>query len=72
MGRKRGPREEGMDLVSPQSGLHEKNAAIWRLAVPGLALKVEIGQGRIRPLLRQVFLSPTDNTVHTVFHDNGW
>ncbi|EPY74057.1 nuclear transcription factor Y subunit beta [Camelus ferus] len=41
MGRKRGPREEGMDLVSPQSGLHEKNAAIWRLAVPGLALKMD-------------------------------
>ncbi|XP_066119217.1 nuclear transcription factor Y subunit beta isoform X1 [Saccopteryx bilineata] len=44
VGRKRGPREEGMDLVFPQSGFPVKNAAIWRLAVPGLAPKVEFGQ----------------------------
>ncbi|XP_074182336.1 nuclear transcription factor Y subunit beta isoform X1 [Rhinolophus sinicus] len=44
VGRKRGPWQEGVDLVSPQSGLHVKNATIWRLAVPGLAPKVEIGQ----------------------------
>ncbi|XP_070363278.1 nuclear transcription factor Y subunit beta isoform X1 [Equus asinus] len=44
VGRKRGPREEGTDAVSPRSGFHVKNAAIWRLAVPGLAPKVEIGQ----------------------------
>lgn len=40
VGRKRGPWQEGVDLVSPQSGLHVKNATIWRLAVPGLAPKV--------------------------------
>lgn len=40
VGRTRGPREEAVDLVSPQSGLHVKNAAFWRLAVPGLAPKV--------------------------------
>ncbi|XP_053777950.1 nuclear transcription factor Y subunit beta isoform X2 [Desmodus rotundus] len=45
VGRKRGPREEGIGLVSPQSGLHEKNAAIWRLAVPGFAPKAGTGQG---------------------------
>ncbi|XP_059537779.1 nuclear transcription factor Y subunit beta isoform X1 [Myotis daubentonii] len=38
------PREEGMDPVAPQSGLHGKEAAIWRLAVRGPAPKVEIGQ----------------------------
>lgn len=62
--------EEGMALASPQSGLRVKNAAIWRLAVPGLAPKVEIT--KIRHLFRQVFFSTTDNTVLTVFHDNGW
>ncbi|KAM4797849.1 LOW QUALITY PROTEIN: pleckstrin homology domain-containing family H member 2-like [Urocitellus parryii] len=39
-GEQRGPRVEGVALVSLQSGLHVKNAAIWRLAVPGLAPKV--------------------------------
>ncbi|XP_003929679.2 nuclear transcription factor Y subunit beta isoform X1 [Saimiri boliviensis] len=61
--------EEGMALASPQSGLRVKNAAIWRLAVPGLAPKVEIA--KIRHLFRQVFFNTTDNTVVIVFHDNG-
>lgn len=55
-----------MDFVSPQSGLRVKNAAIWRLAVPGLAPKGEIGQ-RLDTFFRQVFLSTTDNTVLAYF-----
>ncbi|XP_049740180.1 nuclear transcription factor Y subunit beta isoform X2 [Elephas maximus indicus] len=65
-------------------GLHVKNAAIWRLAVPGLAPKlfhlrkgkeqmrngdgntVEIGKATSL----EAFLSTTDNTVLTVFHDS--